>query len=280
MKNIIYEKKFLNTVRIIAILIVTLLIIVTSLRIYRIFNPSEEISLSGNNIIVITENILAIFFSFLLIIYPQKLEYLAIICFIYSFDFLVFDLDNPMGILMFALGIVVSYVRGIFINGKKYKVFITISIFLSLLISGIHFGYNVFFYSLINKVGYSLVISIIIFLLIAYKNTSVTNMKTSSKILNLAEYNSLVENDVILLRKVLENEQYKNIAAAVYRTEGTVRNRLNKIYDILGVMDRMGFISTYMGYEIVFQKDEITKKQENSKNFLYKKKKKKKKKKK
>ena len=54
--------------------------------------------------------------------------------------------------------------------------------------------------------------------------------------------------------KVLENEQYKNIARTVYKAPGTIRNRLNKIYDILGVMDRMGFISTYLGYEIVFEK--------------------------
>ena len=50
-------------------------------------------------------------------------------------------------------------------------------------------------------------------------------------------------------------DTYKVIALDVSRSEGTIRNRLNMIYDVLGVMDRMGFISTYMGYEIVF-KDE------------------------
>ena len=77
-------------------------------------------------------------------------------------------------------------------------------------------------------------------------------MQAQTKTLNLAEYPGLNETDVVLLQLVLENEQYKNIARAVYKAPGTVRNRLNKIYDILGVMDRMGFISTYMGYEIIF----------------------------
>ena len=75
------------------------------------------------------------------------------------------------------------------------------------------------------------------------------------KILNLAEYPGLVETDVVLLQKVLKNEQYKNIARAVYKAPGTIRNRLNKIYDLLGVMDRMGFISSYFGYDIVFEQE-------------------------
>ena len=62
---------------------------------------------------------------------------------------------------------------------------------------------------------------------------------------------------------MLKNEQYKNIARAVYKAPGTVRNRLNKIYDLLGVMDRMGFISTYFGYEIVFSQNETDFSQEN-----------------
>ena len=73
----------------------------------------------------------------------------------------------------------------------------------------------------------------------------------------------------------MDNKQYKVIGNEVFRAEGTVRNRLNKIYDILGVMDRMGFISTYMGYEIVFQKDEKLIVPQNKKTLLYKKKKKK-----
>ena len=56
-----------------------------------------------------------------------------------------------------------------------------------------------------------------------------------------------------MLRRVLANQQYKVIAVDFNRTEGTIRNRLNKVYDILGVGDRTGFITTYSGFEVVYE---------------------------
>lgn len=47
--------------------------------------------------------------------------------------------------------------------------------------------------------------------------------------------------------------RYKPFLQKLSRTEGIVRNRLNKIYDILGVMDKTGFLTTFTGYEIVFE---------------------------
>ncbi|MBO7597412.1 MAG: hypothetical protein J6T70_10260, partial [Bacteroidales bacterium] len=49
---------------------------------------------------------------------------------------------------------------------------------------------------------------------------------------------------------------------------GTIRNRLNKVYDILGVMDRMGFISTYMGCNIIFENFENKKTIKTEKKLL------------
>ncbi|MBO4533966.1 MAG: hypothetical protein J5726_09795 [Treponema sp.] len=110
-----------------------------------------------------------------------------------------------------------------------------------------------YYYAIIEKTGYTLVLSLILFLLITHNHFSKAESQGTQKILNLAIYPGLTESDVVLLQKVLENEQYKNIARAVYKAPGTIRNRLNKIYDLLGVMDRMGFISTYLGYEIIFE---------------------------
>ena len=275
MKNILYEKPFLRTIKLLATIITTFLIVITSLRIYRMIGSFREYTLKIYDFFVLIENIIVIILSFRLIYYPHKIEYLAVMSFIYSFGCLVFDLDNPMGVLMYALGITALYVRGLFINGKKYKIFIFVLLYIGLLLGGIHFGLSESLYPLINKLGYTLVLSLIIILLLLYKNHSSIESSNTTSILNLANYPGLVENDVILLQKVLENEQYKNIATAVYRTEGTIRNRLNKIYDILGVMDRMGFISTYMGYEIFFQKEDLAYGNKTINNLLYKKKKKK-----
>lgn len=212
--------------------------------------------------------------------YPHKLEFLAMASFYYTLVCFLDDLNNPIGICMFFLGISILYIRGFFINKTTRKIIITIIIYTLLLISKLHFGRGNFLGIIINNLGYTIVLSLILFILIGYKQNLLSNQKSEEnlKILNLAQYPELVENDVILLQKVLDNKQYKVIGNEVFRTEGTIRNRLNKIYDILGVMDRMGFISTYIGYEIVFQKDELEFETNNPKTFVYKKKKKKKKK--
>ena len=259
MKNIIYEKPFLTAMRIFACVASVLLIVVTSLRIYNTFFTKQRPS-DFPNIFGIAVNLVAIILFYLMIIHPQKIEYLAIGSFMYAFVCLTLDFDNPMGILMYGLGISVFYVRGLFIHKTRQKAIIAIIVYICLLCGGFLYSLLLhesadYFDAILEMTGYTLVLSIIIFLLITYDHFTKSESQAIQKILNLAEISGLVETDVVLLQKVLENEQYKNIARAVYKAPGTVRNRLNKIYDLLGVMDRMGFISTYFGYEIVFKKD-------------------------
>lgn len=262
MKNIIYEKPFLKAMRIFACVSAGLLIVVTSVRIYNSF-ITKQVDLSPNNTLGISENIISIVLFYLIILQPQKIEYLAIVSFIHSFQCLILNFNNPMGILMYGLGISVFYVRGLFIKKTKTKIIISVIVYICLFLGGILYGLLVlkipvdsqeYYYAIVGKLGYTLVLSIILFLLIIHNHSFMAEIRAQDKILNLAEYSGLVETDIVLLQKVLENEQYKNIARTVYKAPGTVRNRLNKVYDILGVMDRMGFISTYMGYEIVFEK--------------------------
>ena len=54
---------------------------------------------------------------------------------------------------------------------------------------------------------------------------------------------------------MLQKKQYLEISQIVSRSEGTIRNRLNKLYDILEVADRIGFVTTYAGYEITYEID-------------------------
>ncbi|MBO4639784.1 MAG: hypothetical protein J5710_08530 [Treponema sp.] len=259
MKNIIYEKPFLTAMRIFACVASVLLIVVTSLRIYNTFFTKQRPS-DFPNIFGIAVNLVAIILFYLMIIHPQKIEYLAIGSFMYAFVCLTLDFDNPMGILMYGLGISVFYVRGLFIHKTRQKAIIAIIVYICLLCGGFLYSLLLhesadYFDTILEMTGYTLVLSIIIFLLITYNHFIKAESQDMPKILNLAEIPGLVETDVVLLQKVLENEQYKNIARAVYKAPGTIRNRLNKIYDLLGVMDRMGFISTYLGYEIVFEKE-------------------------
>lgn len=248
-----YKRSFLNAIRIFAVLSSILLTVVTSLRIFNIIYEGSILTL--DNFIAIFENLIAIFLALLIVIYPQKLEFLAIVSFMYSFNCLILDSNNPIGILMYSLGVIVLYIRGFFINSKKKKFSIMLITYVLLLFCEFRFGLEIFINSILNKLGYTLVLAVIIFLLM-YKHDTDSKNNSSTKILNLSLYQDLVINDVVLLQKVLENKQYKVIVSEVLRSEGTIRNRLNKVYDIIGVMDRMGFISTYMGYEIVFKDEE------------------------
>lgn len=272
MSNILLEKKTLSIIKIISVLSAVFL---TGIE---VFNQTTTPIFSNDNPINLyslqrfSGNTLTVMLLIILSIKPQKLGLLAICSFYYSLSCSIFDLNNPMSICMFFLGICILYVRGEFLLHTKRKIILIFIIYILMTLAKIHFGIDVFFEQLLYQFGYTLVLGIIFLLFIITIQYQKTPKKNVSKILNLADYLGLVKNDVLLLKEVLAKKQYKEIAIDLYRAEGTIRNRLNKIYDILGVMDRMGFISTYIGYEIVFQKDELEFETNKPKTFVYKKK--------
>lgn len=169
----------------------------------------------------------------------------------YAINCTAFNTNIIMGFMMYVLGNVVLYVRGYYLKRTKTKLTISITLYmLVFLISEILQNQENLINDIINVLGYLIVLGTIIVLIVGYSYVPDGEEK---KTLNLAVYTDLLETDVPLLKKVLENKQYKIIASEVFRAEGTIRNRLNKVYDILGVMDRMGFISTYMGCNIIFE---------------------------
>ncbi|MBR1638474.1 MAG: hypothetical protein IJ688_03710 [Treponema sp.] len=261
MKDLFYNRKFLFCIKIISLICV---IFLTSVEVYN-FLTQESLS-SPEFIQNFIENIISIFCFAILSLYPHKLELLAFPSFIYAIDCLALEVNNPIGILMYALGNVVLYVRGFFLRNTRVKIFITIILYIFLLLSGLYFGQELFLELLINKLGYTLVLLIILFLLFNKICNLEPEKNQSQRILNLANFQGLRKDDVILLQKVLDNKQYKEISCDVLRTEGTVRNRLNKVYDILGVMDKMGFVTKYTGYEIIYKtQDEILATSDNQK---------------
>ena len=254
MNNLIYNKKFLLMTKYISLITSLFLTVVETAHI--ISSPiriNNEINL--HNLQLLIGNCSVTVFLVLLSIYPHKLEFLAIASFYYGVSCTFFENNNPMGICMYFLGNAVMYARGYFIHNSRQKLCLISLFYFLLVITKVRFGRTVFINELIEKLGYSFVLGIFTFLVLSNKNTKSSEKTDKKNILNISVYAGLTKSDAPLLQKVLENKQYKVIASEVSRAEGTVRNRLNKVYDVLGVMDRMGFISTYMGYEIVF-KDE------------------------
>lgn len=278
MKNPILRKEFLLGIKIVSLFCALFL---TGIEVSnQIKNPiySKDSFVDYYSLRQLIGNTFNIILFVFLSLKPQKLGILAICSFYYAITCSIFDSDNPMSICMYFLGICVLYIRGELFVKTKQRIIELSLLYLVILLSDFHLGFKIFIDELSIKLGYSLVLGIITFLFIATLEYHRTPKIDNFKILNLANYPGLVKNDVLLLKEVLDKKQYKEIAIDLYRAEGTIRNRLNKIYDILGVMDRMGFISTYIDYEIVFQKDELKFESNNPKTFVYKKKKKKKKK--
>lgn len=253
MNNFLLKKEMLYAIRLISLFCALFMI---SVEVYKFSIISEQLKNDSISIFLFLRhigNITVIILFVILSIYPYKTKILAWNSFYYAFLFLAVDADNPLGVCMFFLGLTVLYARGFFIIKTRRRIYFAILMYIILLLLGLHLGCEVFFNALLIKIEYSIVLGIIGFLLVGlHKNLETENKKT----LVLSEYTDLIPADVDLLKKVLENKLYKIIAIEVNKAEGTVRNRLNKVYDILGVMDRTGFISTYMGYNIIFSDDE------------------------
>ena len=241
------EKKYLTNIRILSILAIVLLVLV---ELYNIYLSPNRVTFSPRSTVSDCENILSIVLFTILIIYPQKIEFFSFISFYYSIDIIVSEKNNPMGIIMYFLGISVLYARGFFIKKKSLKlIFIFILLFVLIFINTT-FNKTQFCSFILDTCAYLFLLTLIIFFVqFGYAN----NESSSHKVLNLAEFSGLKEEDIPLLQGVLDNKQYKLIASELKKTEGTIRNRLNRIYDILQVWDKQGFIACYYDCKIVFK---------------------------
>ena len=129
----------------------------------------------------------------------------------YAFQCLTLNFYNSMGILMYGLGISVFYVRGLFIKKTKTKIIISVIIYICLFLGGILYGLVIlkipigsheYYDAITDKLGYTLVLSIILFLLIIHNHSYMAEIRAQAKILNLAEYSGLAETDIVLLQKL------------------------------------------------------------------------------
>lgn len=247
----LYSKKNQRLIRIISVIAIIILIISNVI----IGIQGDEFDSYGeiiaNNYGTIFLNTISIICFIVLVIYPEKLMALSIISFMYSLVIFIDEPNNQMGILMSLMCYYTLYIRDFFHKKKFLKIISLILIFLISFLSQIRFGFSIFFNSFFDSLAFLLVTCIILFF---FKQLIIidTKKKSAVKILNLFPYIGTRKEDVQLLKLVLDKKQYIEISQIVFRTEGTVRNRLNKLYDILGVADRIGFVTTYVGYEIVY----------------------------
>lgn len=259
---IIYTKKFIKAVSIFAFLATVLLAARTGMRIYdMIVNYPEYAVLTKRQFIryvsIIVDNTVFIGIFIFLIFKPQKFILIGLIALFYSFDALLTTTQQPyMGVTMFSLCIATFAIRGFFLNNRKLKISIFATIYLICLIAPVFYDNN-FSEHFITKIAISFVTLITIFFFTEYAKQRGSKLATKDKVLNLATFKGIERCDMYLLQQVLDNKKYKEIAQNIRGSEGALRNKLSKIYKILEVGDRTGFITIYSGYELIYEPESV-----------------------
>ncbi len=265
MKNYFYGKKQKIIIRIISVIAVIILLIANIKRIIIFLNlNNNKLDFDTLNLSVL--NLLSLVLFVLIFFYPEKYSLISLACFFYTIYIFWEETKNPMGILMFDLGTIILIFRGFFKKHKKIKILLLLFLLIMLSCCQLRFGYYTFLTTFIDTLGYSFVFFLGIFFAYGYASRNAPD----EKILNIAKYEGLKESDIDLMYRVLNNLQYKVIAKELQKSEGTIRNRLNKIYDILGVADRVGFVTTFSGFELIYKPEiEVPETQvaENPDNF-------------
>ena len=248
----------MNTVSIFALISILLLTFRNGLRIYDLIaNPTEYAVISKIQLFkyysIIIENFIIIAIFIFLIFRPQKFILIGIIALWYSADNLLSTTPLPyMGIPMFTLAIATFAIRGFFLQNTKLKISFFASFYILCLLIPFFYDNN-FAEDLITRIAISIVMLISFFFFTEFTKQRISKQATTNKILNIATFKGLERSDMYLLQQVLDNKKYKEIAQSIHGSEGALRNKLSKIYKILEVGDRIGFLTIYSGYELIYE---------------------------
>ena len=256
-KQHIYTQKNLKVIKIISLAILILISLTTPFKFYKMFKELETISYSTLEIILsifsFLLNFLLILFSAILIRFPQKLFLIGIEALAYSLGMSIFDSEAIMSLLMLCVTFSTLLLRSNFNNNKKKILFAFIILYLFELLIPLRQGFEIFLNVLFQKIGTTILLGIIGFFSFEYCKQILSKESSNEKILNIAKFKGLDRSDMYLLQQVLDNKKYKEIAQSIHGSEGALRNKLSKIYKILEVGDRVGFLTIYSGYELIYE---------------------------
>lgn len=253
----IYSNKNLKIIKIISLVILIMISFATVEKFYNLFHkPLDE----NNTIIdyfIITLNYLfnfmLIIFSAIMIKYPQKFFLIGIESLAYSLAMSIVNSDSFLSLLMLCVTFSTLLLRNNFEKIKKKALLSFILIYLFELLIPLREGIDVFSDVLFEKLGASVLLGFLLFFSCEFAKQQGIRANVKNKVLNLAQYNGIDRSDMYLLQDVLDNKKYKEIAQEIHGSEGALRNKLSKIYKILEVGDRTGFLSIYSGYELIYE---------------------------
>ena len=176
----------------------------------------------------------------------------SLVTFIYSFKIIAFEtvVDNPIGLLLYMLGVSCLLYRGFYQKHCHIKTYITLLLFLGLLSLSLRFGLLCFINSLVITLGYGLTFLAAIFFTVNF--LKIIYESKTARILDLSQYPELTLRDKEWLRDIIEEKKYEDIARDSGITIGTLKNRMHQIFLVIGVEDRIQLLATYGGYEVKF----------------------------
>ena len=256
-----YSKSILMAVRIIALITLILLSITTTVKFHNLlvnnFYSSYPIKTQIIGFTNIFLNITIIAFSCFLLIWPQKFLLIGIGSFLYSITMSLVNSDYYMSLIMLCVSFSTGVIR---IRNKKEQnifFFLFVLFYFFELFSPLSKGLNFFLDYFFAKIGISIALFISVFFFYEYGKQLGIRYGTKDKILNIAQFKELDRSDMFLLQDVLNNMKYKEIAQKLHGSEGAQRNKLSKIYKILEVGDRTGFLTIYSGYKLIYEPEQF-----------------------
>lgn len=187
-------------------------------------------------------------FLIVLIIFPYKFESIAVFAFFYTGVLLYVDPLNPLSTLIYFLGIISLYVRGLLRKKRIIKNLLLSSGIIIILFSNIRYGWIFFLEDFQNKIISCIVCMLIFMFIVIEKNRSSQN----NTVLDLSQFPDLTQRDKEWINLALSQEKYDTIARQYGLSPNYVKNRMRNIFKILGVPDRLALIAKYSGCIVKF----------------------------
>ena len=195
-------------------------------------------------------NIFTFALLILSVIFPAKIEFIALVSFVYSVEILILIplKQNCLSFMLYILTCAILFSRGYFRKKRFLKVGSAIILFFALFASQLRFGLSVLIESIIMLAEFSF--SLFLILLFYYLYLRNQGKSPIEKILDLSQFTELSDRDMEWIELILQETKYSTIANQYNLTEGTVKNRMRFIFKTLDVSDRIGFMATYGGFQV------------------------------
>lgn len=186
------------------------------------------------------------FFLIILIIFPYKFEAVAVFAFLYTGVLLYADPLNSLSVLIYFLGIVSLYIRGLLKKKRLLKSCLISAGIIVILFSNIRYGWFFFLEDFENKIICCTVCMLIFMFIVMEKN----KVKQNNCLLDLTLFPDLTQRDREWIEMALSQEKYDTIARQYNLSPNYVKNRMRIIFKILEVPDRLALIAKYSGYDV------------------------------